>query len=912
FRVAATRKKRGLLMTNKNGEVEWVETTEEVVETDECLSLKDSTAAVVADLQSTETSLEKLLSTVGQGESTEGHDGFCCEECLPLFQDQSNPDHINGPSFVLDFPTTMGVSQRALLTLPFGLMIGRSSIPSAGVGVINQGPGLSPGMHFGPYEGNVTTKENAMTSDFSWEIHKGEDQYEYVDATNDSYSNWMRYVNFARNKDEANLLAVQYKGSILFHCCRAVPTGDELTVWPSSQLLAHLSRDWTEMLSLKMNITESSESSSSPIFLCPNCLLSFTTESFLLRHIEHFHSQPKADEAGGEENHASEDDPSPSLVMLVDPVKSKTCDDCGKVFKQVPHLRRHKLCVHSNKRPYCCLHCRRSFSQASGLIRHQSVHRKQGFGKAAGSNKLVSAAESSPLKGELSNTAAAAMSEEIKEINSTEDPQVNVDVGGDEKTSAGEAATPQLDCSVCGKSFTSEAHFKKHKATVHENLRPYVCSVCQKCFSQYNDLHRHLQSHRKQNRPGKKMTEDSEDAATMPFSCGECTVAFSTVDALQQHINELHSEESAAESQESSLAPTAETKDPTLNLASLRPQRLKARSNVSAVTKLVAPKCKANAQPEASAVRNTKIMKYNWFSCNHCKQTYGNPDDLKAHKCTLKPLKCGQCGAAFGKSSLLKRHKQMEHGRVKSFCCDSCDKGFSTSAKLKQHQKNKSCQKYHCTSELFSCSFCQFSFTMKSYLIKHIKRHHPMEFVSRCPSDSLMDPLEEKEGEYMCSDCGTHCIDAESLRSHTCIRQLKVLYLCNDCGKSFTNHYGLKQHQRIHTGEKPYSCTHCSKSFSYVGQLNVHLRTHTGEKPYLCTHCGESFRQSGDLKRHERKHTGVRPHICSECSKSFSRPQSLKAHLLLHQGQRLFKCSQCGKSFSRNYHLRRHHQKVHT
>ncbi|MED6290535.1 hypothetical protein CHARACLAT_014100 [Characodon lateralis] len=93
-----------------------------------------------------------------------------CEECLPLFQDQRNPDHINGPSFVLDFPTTMGVSQRALLTLPFGLMIGRSSIPSAGVGVINQGPGLSPGMHFGPYEGNVTTKENAMTSDFSWEV----------------------------------------------------------------------------------------------------------------------------------------------------------------------------------------------------------------------------------------------------------------------------------------------------------------------------------------------------------------------------------------------------------------------------------------------------------------------------------------------------------------------------------------------------------------------------------------------------------------------------------------------------------------------------------------------------------------------------------------------------------------------
>uniref|UniRef100_A0A096LV76 Histone-lysine N-methyltransferase PRDM9-like n=1 Tax=Poecilia formosa TaxID=48698 RepID=A0A096LV76_POEFO len=744
-------------MSNKNGEVEWVETTEEVVETEEGLSLKNSTPAVVVDLESTETSLQKLLSTVGQEESIEGQDGFCCEECLPLFQDQSNPDDINGPSFILDFPTTMGVPQRALLTLPFGLMIGRSSIPNAGVGVINQGPALSPGMHFGPYEGEVTVKENAMSSDFSWEIYKGEDQYEYIDATSDSYSNWMRYVNFARSKDEANLLAVQYKGSILFHCCRAVQTGDELTVWPSSKLRAHLSKDWSDMLSLKMSrteIAESGESASSPIFLCSSCLLSFTTESFLLRHIEHFHSQPKADEAAGEENPGSRDEPPASLVMLVDPVKSKTCDDCGKVFKQVPHLRRHKLCVHSNKRPYCCSHCRRSFSQASGLVRHQSVH----FGKAAATDKLVSTAESSALGSELSCRAEAAASEETERSNPTEVAQVDVYV-----------ETQQLDCSVCGKSFTNEAHLKKHEAAVHEKLRPYVCSVCLKCFGQYNDLARHLQSH-----------------------------------------------------------------------------------------------------------HNSKL------------------------------LNCGQCSAAFWKSSLLRRHTQMAHGRAKSFRCNSCDKAFSTSAKLRQHQKNKSCQKYHCASELFPCSFCHFSFTMKSYLIKHIKRHHPRDY-----SEGLMD-LEEAEGEFTCSDCGTNCADAQALASHTCIRQLKVLYLCTDCGKSFTNHYGLKQHQRIHTGEKPYSCTYCSKSFSYVGQLNVHLRTHTGEKPYLCTHCGESFRQSGDLKRHERKHTGVRPHECTECSKSFSRLQSLKAHLLLHQGQRLFKCSQCGKSFSRNYHLRRHHQKVHT
>ena len=34
---------------------------------------------------------------------------------------------------------------------------------------MNQGPAVTPGMHFGPYEGEVTSREDAMASRFSWE-----------------------------------------------------------------------------------------------------------------------------------------------------------------------------------------------------------------------------------------------------------------------------------------------------------------------------------------------------------------------------------------------------------------------------------------------------------------------------------------------------------------------------------------------------------------------------------------------------------------------------------------------------------------------------------------------------------------------------------------------------------------------
>ena len=97
---------------------------------------------------------------------------FCadCEECHNLFKDQCDLQGGVGPSFVLDSPTATGGPQRALLTLPHGLMIGRSSIPGAGLGVMNQGPTVSPGMHFGPYEGEVITDEEAVNSDYSWEV----------------------------------------------------------------------------------------------------------------------------------------------------------------------------------------------------------------------------------------------------------------------------------------------------------------------------------------------------------------------------------------------------------------------------------------------------------------------------------------------------------------------------------------------------------------------------------------------------------------------------------------------------------------------------------------------------------------------------------------------------------------------
>lgn len=917
-------------MTDR-GDVEWVETTELVI-IQECLHPEASnptdtvTSVVIPILEPAEAPIQKLLDTVVPGEST----GFCCEECLSLFQDQDDPGNISGPSFVLDFPAAMDVPQRALLTLPFGLMIGRSSIPNAGIGVINHGPTLSPGMHFGPYEGEIVANKDAVLSDFSWEINKGEEGHEFIDGAKETHSNWMRYVNIARNKEEANLFAVQYKGSILFHCCRTIQAGDELMVWPSNKMLDHFSEAWTQVWFTKLNPRETNTAASTQIFLCSHCHLSFTTETYLQRHIEYFHSEP-SESVDVIELPSPNGDTGHDAVHTEATEQPKICSDCGKTFKQKAHLKRHKLCVHAKERPFCCTHCKRSFSQASGLIRHQLIHKKP---------SLMSQKDFEPDAYPVSESTKSHEHEEVIANQNSKD----VTLTETEKSTVVEITAEPDDvkkCPDCDKMFTLESNLKKHIMLVHANIRPYVCSFCQKGFRQHSDLARHLKWHKKQHQ---KMEQNTitEDTIVL-FSCPVCMVNEASVANLKEHLKSHHPEVVFVESPNEDPVEDCkinvdgpmpqEERSPSPEISTYqRPQRLEARSKVSALTRLIAPKRrkvqsstistikptssnKNCPDPEAPSSNITKMpRKFKWYSCNRCKRTYANPRLLKTHRCPSRQHKCVKCGAIFSKSGFLRRHERLAHGDpCPKSNCNVCGKVFSSTSKLKHHQKNKNCDKYLCKSEVFPCPFCQFSFSIKNYLLKHIRRHHPVEYLSHYEAETLEDlgvEEEVKDKLYKCSLCEKTYASSNTFKKHACMHA-KVLFLCPECGKGFSNKYGLKQHQRVHTGEKPHSCPHCPKSFAHVGQLNVHLRTHTGEKPYLCTHCGDSFRQSGDLKRHERKHTGIRPHNCPECGKSFSRPQSLKAHLMLHLGQRMFKCTQCGKSFSRNYHLRRHHQKMH-
>lgn len=64
----------------------------------------------------------------------------------------------------------MGVTDRAKQTLPLSLEILKSSSSDSGLGVFNKGATLPVGVHFGPYQGDVVEREEAMDSVYSWVV----------------------------------------------------------------------------------------------------------------------------------------------------------------------------------------------------------------------------------------------------------------------------------------------------------------------------------------------------------------------------------------------------------------------------------------------------------------------------------------------------------------------------------------------------------------------------------------------------------------------------------------------------------------------------------------------------------------------------------------------------------------------
>ncbi|XP_077558532.1 uncharacterized protein LOC144174005 isoform X2 [Haemaphysalis longicornis] len=442
-------------------------------------------------------------------------------------------------------------------------------------------------------------------------------------------------------------------------------------------------------------------------------------------------------------------------------------------------------------------------------------------------------------------------------------------------------------CEKCGARFAHFAYMLLHQVQVHlmvEDHQLHKCSLCDVALEGVEALKNHLLE---------------VHAPALLHKCIECFERFSSEAVLLQHRDEKH--------------------------------------NPNSVNCPDCPKTFKNAMACRRHVLYTHLTSRLVNSCKYCFRRYKDMLTLRYHmaishmnvltdeeKASLEPLRkhCSQCSYKTFNRRCMVGHMRRKHGGM--IQCDECPSRFAQVAELTRHKRLR-----HGPVGVQDCPHC------------------PRSFV--CPKTYQVHLTMHQEGHgHTCPICGRLFESEAMLNNHNESHRNPGNRRCAACLQLFASSKYLAKHQKAHSEEGPdgtltltctsakmpanqraparskdqrpfgLSCDECHLRFKYQSSLTAHKMTAHGGKPkgskssLTCEICERSFVSVLGLSSHLRIHTGERPFACQECGAAFCQASTLREHTVLKHS-RAFRetCPLCGRGCVTKTKLRKHLQAAH-
>ncbi|XP_060619674.2 zinc finger protein 408 [Anolis sagrei] len=279
------------------------------------------------------------------------------------------------------------------------------------------------------------------------------------------------------------------------------------------------------------------------------------------------------------------------------------CEECGKAFMQLCHLKKHRF-IHTDHKPFLCTECGKSYSSDESFKAHILGHRGvRPFAcpqchKTYGTKRDLQ--EHQVLHTGLRPFACPDCGKSFARR-----PSLRIHRKTHQTKEPSPSTTATCQCVICGRHLANPGSLRNHMR-LHTGERPYACPYCPKSFRQQGNLRGHLRLH----------------TGERPYRCHFCGDAFPQRPELRRHL----------------ISHTGEAHLCTVCGKALRdPHTLRAHERLH-----------TGERP---------------FRCHLCPKSYPLATKLRRHQKTHhgdKPHQCNICSMAYALPQSLRRH-QLEH-----------------------------------------------------------------------------------------------------------------------------------------------------------------------------------------------------------------------------------------------------------